>query len=214
MRYLPVLIALLVVVGYSVAEGLWTNRWELSDDTGEAAARLAGVPRTVGEWEGKDEELDARQIARAEIVGYVMRQYTHQRSGAVIGVLLVCGRPGPTSVHTPEICFPGSGLAMQGQAERHAVNQPGKQSDEFWVASFQRTGAVTQPQRVYWAWNATGTWVAAEQPRVQFAMAGALFKLYVSRGLSRPDEPLAEDPSDEFMAAFLPAVRKCLFPAS
>ena len=50
------------------------------------------------------------------------------------------------------------------------------------------------------------------QPRVQFGGASALYKLYVIRPLSRPDEPPAEDPSDDFMRAFLPEVRKCLLP--
>src|SRR5437870_1212645 len=109
MRTLPVLTALPLLVGFGVFEGLWTNRWGWSHEVERATERLAAVPRTIGEWHGHDEILDARQVKQAEMSGYVMRRYVHQRTGAALTVLLVCGRPGPTCVHSPDVCYRGAG---------------------------------------------------------------------------------------------------------
>jgi Protein of unknown function (DUF3485) len=213
MRLLPIFLTLPLVVAFGIGEGLWTNRWGWSDGTERAAARLAGVPRTLGDWQGQDEQLDARQIARAEMVGYVLRRYVNRRTGAQLSVLLVCGRPGPTSVHTPEVCFPGAGYALAAPAERQDIALEGQPlTAQLWRGQFQKGGAVPDAVRIYWGWTANGDWSAPDHPRVTFASARALYKLYVTRSLSRPDEPLAEDPSGDFLRAFLPELRQCLFP--
>src|SRR4051794_15054151 len=121
MRLLPVLTAMLLVAAYGIAEGVWTNRWSSADATERAAARLADVPRTVGAWEGTDAPLDPRQVVQAELVGYTMRRYVHRETGASVSVLLVCGRPGPISAHTPEMCYPGAGFAAVAPPERQDV---------------------------------------------------------------------------------------------
>src|SRR5437016_5872335 len=112
MRILPILTALALIVAFGCAEGEWTNRWSSSDATEKAAARLSDIPATIGAWDGHDTPLDPRQVAQAEMAGYLMRRYVHRPTGEAVSVLLVCGRPGPTSVHTPEICFPASGYNL------------------------------------------------------------------------------------------------------
>ena len=39
-----------------------------------SAARLADVPRTVGDWDGEAVEVDARQLAQAEAAGHLSRR--------------------------------------------------------------------------------------------------------------------------------------------
>src|SRR4051812_29210625 len=112
LRFFPGMAALLLVVTFGVAEGLWTDRWGPSGDTALAAARLAQVPPTVGEWDSQDQEMNPRAVATAELSGYLMRRYVHRRTGEVLSVLLVCGRPGPVSVHPPEVCFGGAGYTL------------------------------------------------------------------------------------------------------
>jgi hypothetical protein len=200
----------LLIVAFGVAEGVWTNRWSWLDGPEQASAKLARVPGTVGDWEGRDQELDARQIARAEISGYLMRKYTHKATGQAVQVLLVCGRPGPTSLHSPDICYAGAGYGQVGPLVAQVVEGTGAPAG-FWMGRFDKLGPQPESLRIYWAWNATGAWSASTNPRWDFAHHRFLYKLYVVRPLSRADEPLADDPTPEFMRVFLPEVQKCLF---
>jgi hypothetical protein len=126
--------------------------------------------------------------------------------------MLVCGRPGPTALHTPESCLPASGYSLAAPAERQSIAAPGlAQSAAFWVARFQKSGDVTEPLHTTWSWTADGTWIAAHQPRFEFGRYPFLYKLYVTHPLARLDESEARDPGAEFLAVFLPELQKCLF---
>lgn len=203
--------ALAFLVSYGIAEGLWTNRWHTSDALDRSVARLDAVPRLIGEWQGVDQKLDPRQVARAEMSGYLMRRYVHAKSGAVVNVLLVCGRPGPTSVHSPDICYAGAGYTPAGAPTRRGITAGKTGVPSFWVAQFQKPGPAPEPLRIYWAWGAEGEWLAADRPRIELAHHAVLYKLYVVRSLSSSDESLTNDPSDEFLQQFLPEVREALF---
>src|SRR5689334_18545657 len=110
-----------LLVGYGVAEGLWSGRWGQSDEVRQAVARLDAVPRTIGDWQGEDSPHDPRQLEVAEIQGYVSRVYTNRRTRARVSVLLVCGRPGPIAVHPPNICFTAQGFDMAAAPDRFTV---------------------------------------------------------------------------------------------
>src|SRR5687768_3625371 len=112
-------IATLLILGAGLAGGLWTNRWAVSAELETAVTRLGDLPPTIGDWEGqKVEALDARQLEIGEIAGHAVRQYKHRRNGQVISVLVVCGRPGPIAVHTPEVCFSGGGFQQAAERSR------------------------------------------------------------------------------------------------
>ncbi|MBN9523784.1 exosortase-associated EpsI family protein [bacterium] len=202
--------ALLVTVGYGAAEGLWTGRWADGDD-GRVAARVNDIPRTLADWEGTDRELDAREVRVGRIAGHLWRTYQNRRTGEAVTVMILCGRPGPIAVHTPDVCFQGQGCAMAGQPRRQAVPPSGA---EFWAARFdQPTAAGADRTAALWAWSADGRWEAAESPRVRYARSPFLFKLYVLRPLG----PSASDGADdaalaEFLRLFLPAAGTALFP--
>jgi hypothetical protein len=214
-KAIPTAAAFLLLAAYGVAEGLWTDRWNTSRAAEIAAARLAGVPRTIGEWEGEDAELDPRVIALAELKGYVQRKYTHRETGSVVSVLLLCGRPGPISVHTPDVCFQGQGYVLTAPPQRRGVEAAGLRT-EFWNGRFEHKGAlVPESTTVFWSWSADGRWQAPDNPRLHFAREGALFKLYVIRSVVQAgDRPVGDPDLDAFMAAFLPAAQAALFPES
>lgn len=218
MRSYPLLIAVPLLLAYGVAEGLWTDRWVPSHDAEQAAARLQQVPRTVGGWEGHDQKLDPRQASAAALAGALVRRYIHRRSGARVTVVLVCGRPGPIAVHPPDVCYSGAGYELTAAPVRVALThkksaEPAPASGDFWVGQFVKTGPVPEPLRIYWSWSATGAWVAPDNPRVQFAGHGALYKLYVVQDLPLADVKPEEDPVREFISRFLPEVTRSLFPA-
>jgi hypothetical protein len=212
-RLLPALLALALVVAYGLAEGSWAGRWQPAAAPHEAAARLAAVPAVLGDWEGTDTTLDHRVAAQAELSGSLMRTYTHKVTGETLTVLLVCGRPGPVSVHTPDVCFVGSGYSLPKPPARQPAPGGGG-GDEFWVGDFQQPSAGDPiPVRAYWAWSTDGqAWSAPDHPRLTFARAGALYKLYVTRSVP-PGGPAAEtDPAADLMARLLPALRQVLAP--
>jgi hypothetical protein len=206
--------ALPVVVGFGVVEGLGTNRLVPAGTLSAAADRLAGVPLTVGDWEGHAEELDARQAAKAEISGSLMRRYVHRPTGAALSVLVVCGRTGPVAVHPPDVCYAGAGFHTVTPPARHPVAlAPPAPAAEFWVGKFQKSDAATPERlRIYWAWSAAGDWSAPDNPRLAFAGAPVLYKLYVVRPVANLDEPLGTDPAADFLRAFVPELRKAIAP--
>jgi hypothetical protein len=200
-----------VVASAGAVHGLWTNRWAAPAALERGAARMADLPMTLGDWDGQAEALDGRQLAAADVSGHLLRRYVNRRTGAVVSVLLLCGRPGPISVHTPEVCYRGTGYDQVGVRTKHALDG---QAGELWVSRFQKQpAAAPESLRVLYAWNAAGKWEAPASPRSAFARYPALYKLYVIRPLVRDDEPLEEDPVLELLRGLLPALEKALFPA-
>jgi hypothetical protein len=206
-NYLPLLAAGALLALSGVVHGLWIDRWSTSQALREGPARLAALPEHLGDWEARPMELDPRQIARTEAVGHVTRRYVHRRSGAEVSLIVLCGRPGPLSVHQPDICYAGQGYHTAADPEPWTAPV---EATTLWTARFVRPGADPAPLRVMWAWGTAGEWMAAKNPRLQFAREPALFKLYVVRRLSRPDESLERDPAVDFVQRLVPELRRCL----
>jgi hypothetical protein len=212
-RTLPMATALVLVIAAGLVHGQWTRRWGRSDAVESAAARLERIPLTLGDWHAQSETLSRRQLEVAEIAGYVARRYENRAGKGAVTILLVCGRPGPISVHTPDICYAGAGFEPLQPPSR--VTLPGDSSDppaEFWSAVLSKPGASGPTHlRILWSWSATGAWEAPDNPRLAFAPRQVLDKLYVIRTLSAADEKLETDPSLDFLRVFLPELERILF---
>jgi hypothetical protein len=212
LRWLPIVLALPVLLAYGVTEGLWTDRWGPSPELQQSVPRLAQVPAEVGPWESIDDPLEARHVAKAELHAHLRRRYVNRQTGEELTVLLVCGRPGPIAAHSPEVCFGGAGFDL---AERRAVPVAGVAGRaDFWAGRFDKTAGVPESLQVYWAWNTGDGWQAVTDPRWSFAGRRALYKLYVVRPMTRPDEPAEKGPIPGFLGVFLPEVNRCLFPGA
>jgi hypothetical protein len=211
-RALPVLSVIPLLLAYGVAEGLWTDRWGPSAELAQAAERLARLPDRVGPWAGQDEELNPRQVRLAELSGHLLRHYTHPGSGERLTVLAVCGRAGPVAVHSPEVCYGGAGFHPSRQRVRHRVEAEGLPTPpEFWSERYQKEAGVPEFLQIHYAWHGGAGWSAADNPRLAFARARAVSKLYVVRRLARPDEPAEDDPIPDFLRLFIPQLDRCLF---
>jgi hypothetical protein len=115
-------------------------------------------------------------------------------------------------IHTPLICYPGDGYELSGAPTKFtAATEPGTQA-EFWQALFARS-EVGAPSyyRILWSWSVRGNWQAADSPRWTFARYPALFKLYVSRTLTKADEPIESDPMVSFIRVLVPELQKTVF---
>jgi hypothetical protein len=210
-RVTPIKAGLVLVVLSGLLHGVWTRRWKDGRELETAVARLNDVPLTVGEWSGRDEGLDAQEVAQAGLAGTWRRRYVHRRTGATLTVLLMCGRSGAAAVHTPEWCYRGVGYEPE-RPQRLRVTDADGTAAEFWAGKFRKPDAVAAPGlRIFWGWNASGAWQAPDYPRLAFARYPALYKLYIVRELTSPGETLDEDPTVGFLQEFLPVADRALF---
>jgi hypothetical protein len=200
--------ALLMLLGYGAAEAVWTNRWHNSRAREQAVAQLGQVPLTVGDWLGEDLKLENWQQEQGEIDGYLFRRYVQERTGEVVTLLIVCGRPGPIALHPPDVCYRGLGYQPDGAPGRAVLAGAGPGRAEFWQALFRKPDDRLQ---LRWAWSATGDWLAADSPRVQFARSPVLYKLYLARQALNEDRPADDDPGATFLRQLLPQLSQHLF---
>jgi len=179
----------------------------------DAAARIALVPKTIGDWQATDEEPDDRSFEQAGAKSYWMRTYVNQRTKDSVLVILMCGRPGKMAVHTPEICYRGAGFALHDEPTAIAVKgEAGDTPAQFWTAHFTKKATIPMHLRLYWAWNARGDWEASPVPRWQFRGEPFLYKLYISRDNSEhPNLSPQADPSADFLRRFVPEMKNTLF---
>jgi hypothetical protein len=174
---------------------------------------------------------DPDALVRAGIQGHLSRRYRNRRSGEEVAVLVVCGRPGPISVHTPDICYRAAGYSPVGEPARtdYAL---GDRKQPLWGLRFHppASRAGTSDLEIRWGWLAGDGLVAPENSRVAFAGKPALYKLYVIQerhpidvtktmpaptGPGQPPPPLVATQTSaglDFLTAFVPALERALHP--
>jgi len=180
----------------------------------QAAARLERIPLKIGTWSGVEESLEPNIMEQARIQGYTLRRYTDEASGAVVSLLIVCGRPGPVSVHTPDVCYGGAGYQLE--AEPKAVDIPGANpSARFRVGDFMKEGSTRIDRlRVFWAWTTGDAFSEPNRPRITYALYSYLYKIYVVRTVIGPSPAPEDDPSMDFLKVALPVLHEAFAPPS
>lgn len=207
---LPAGVVLLLATG--LVHGFWTERWQPSTALQDAAQRLDRVPMTIGDWQGRDVPMDPDAVERSGLNACWTRRYMHTRSGRSVTVVLMCGRAGPTSVHTPEACYGGAGYQRTGMTARQPVEYGSPVPGDFWTADFTKeTAAVPLHLRIFWGWGTKDGWSAPRSPRWTFRRTEALYKLYVLRETAGPHEPSAGEPCLTFFRVLLPVLDATLF---
>ena len=215
-RFLPYVAAFALLATSAAVQSRWTFR---------PAARgpkmpveiFKQVPAKIGDWEGQDSSIDDRSLNMAEIDGYLLRRY-RDRQGVGVTVMLVRGQPGPISVHTPEVCYGGSGYEQAAPLRKTPLDTGSSAHPaEFWVADMTKKGAVAdETLQILYAWSTDGTWWASESPRLEFARYPKLFKLYFVHELSAApgsEQAGKDDATPRFARQFLPELQKVLWPA-
>jgi hypothetical protein len=183
-----------------------------SGDVREAAAKLAAVPPAFGDWTSTEVPMEDKVLRVAGAVGHVSRVYANRKNNWGVTVLLLCGPTGPIGAHEPRDCYAGNGYDMSGDPQRRAVGLPGGPTATYWSARFERKSAAAPDElalRVCWMWGTDGDWRAATDPRAEYALRRALYKLYVSRTEARTP-PSAPDSIEAFLTEFLPEVNRAL----
>ena len=201
------IVACCVLIAAAIAHGWHIDRWGVSADLNAAAARLHDLPMRIGDWEGEVVEMPPAQIVATHVAGLTARRYTHRYTRAEVTVLILCGRPGPVSVHTPDICYQGAGFSM-GPIRMEAIGE----DNNAWAADFTKRGDPPVTLRIRWAWGTGGPWVASNSPRVDFFRAPVLYKMYIVRPVPHGGDNKDHPPELEFAHDFLPALQTILNP--
>jgi hypothetical protein len=104
-RRLPFLVGIALLLGAGVVHGLWTGRWQPSQEVAAAAARLHTLPDDIGTWKGEVAEQDPEDLKMAGAVSHWSRQFTDSVTGEQALVILLCGKSARMMVHRPETCY-------------------------------------------------------------------------------------------------------------
>src|SRR5262249_23209931 len=135
MTRLPAAIAIIAVLLCGVVHGFWTDRWGVAGNPAEAAARLTEIATELEDWQSRDLDLDQRQLG--PVSGYLHRRYVNRRTGDAVTLFMICGRPGPISIHTPDVCYGASGYEV-GVPAKYEVSWDRSASAELWTAQLQK----------------------------------------------------------------------------
>ena len=215
-RLLPALIAAVLLLGGGVVQGTLTHRWQTSARSNGPETRLANIPLQIGEWDGQDNTLSDQERTAAGVTHYLLRNYTNRATGEVVSVTLMAGPTGPIAVHPPTACYTGLGYKQVGttRAHRCLTSTAGEKSPShlFQTAHFvsPKLANAYEP-RIYWAWTTDGVWQTPESPRLTFAGAPLLFKLYVAHQSDTAPKPRESTSSERFLEQLLPAIAAQVF---
>ncbi len=212
LRIIAVAIGSVSLIAAGVVHGFWTERFQPAVAPQAAAERLERLPMQLGplfqnraEWEGETMPIKLSEAGNG-VSGCLQRRYVNVRTKKTVVVYLICGRPGPVSIHSPDVCYAASGYSVEPSHKSKAA------ASEFWETTALRTRASEEVRtRIYWAWNNGSGWHAADDPRQEYVRSPVLHKLYVLRELDGPDDKTQPDPCEQFMPYLLPALERALF---
>lgn len=203
---------IIAVLAAGVSHGLLIQRWGGAERFDPANAPFEKIPLTVGSWQG--ETLEGPTAEAGQAMTYFVRRYVNTVTGKAVTVALTWGRPGPVSVHTPDVCYNGNGFEIS-PPERFAnrLGDAGPSAVCF-TSQFKKTNVTdSQCLRAFWTWNPGDGWVAPDNPRLVFARyRKGLLKVYLVNEMSREAAAADADPCVEFMPAILPEIQKVFFP--
>jgi hypothetical protein len=208
LRWIYAAAATLALLVTGLVHGYWTTP---DASVLEAARLLDEIPLELGEWVGNKLEVKPGQ-AGVGVTGCIQRTYTHKTRGTQVVVALVNGKPGPVSIHTPEVCYGANGY-MVGERRLTPLDIPGLPA-QFWSSDAVKTTVTEETRiRIYWAWCAGEGWVASTDARQQFPRHRfpVLHKLYVVRDLNKSPELGKEEACEAFLKVLLPELQKTLF---
>ena len=223
-RWIPLLVGIPLIGLSTYLQGSWTDRW--GDDRNamlqQTVDRYADIPLTIGEdWVGQDTPYSKKELEAAGAQAHLSRTYRNRKTGERISVFMICGYARDVAVHTPDFCYVGAGFEVENPAETFAVETTAeKEPMTFWTTTFLKERAAnTIHQRILWGWTAGETWNAPDYPRWKYPGNSSLNKVYlihdIKPGIERKPDTLSEDhPLVTFGRAFLPVVRKTLYPAA
>jgi hypothetical protein len=213
-----VLGAALLVVGTTVVQGRWTERWTpISRDQVIQAAKLLEdrFPEQFGEWEmERTLESDPKELEAAGAVGHVSRLYRNTRTKSRISAFVVCALPYDASAHTPDRCYPGAGFTIGESEHRVKIDLGENRQAEAFTGTFVKAG---QTLRIFWTYGVPGDagdsrleWLAPQLARIALAGEPSVYKLYAIADQTRIGTSQSMVECENFVGQLVPALDAAL----
>jgi hypothetical protein len=218
--YVPVAVTVVLIASLTVWESVYSDRFTGSSISAEEFNRIfERVPKEVGPWVGEDNPVAKETLKTAGAVSHVSRTYTNQDTNEKVDLWLIVGHSRDISRHTPDICYPSQGFAMDGTQMRQPIRPDGASEDSnFHTARFKKESALGTGGplvRVFWAWNPNTEdekkWVAPDNSKLAFGNNSAIYKMYFTSGMNERDESVTENTAYKFARIMLPEVNEALF---
>jgi hypothetical protein len=205
---LGILLVVAVTIAAGVVHGKISYRWGPNPRIIAAKQKLEAIPKEIGEWTSTDEAMEEQAAAILQPFGYVLREYTNQRTKHSVRLMVLLGQVGATAVHTPEVCM---GMqAYQVEAPTEQVKMPGAgPNNEFHRALFREKSLAARRSEVFYAWRVGDHWSAPKDARLEFVGNPYLYKLQVSGPRVAGAKP-SDGPCYQFLRAFLPKAEEAL----
>ncbi len=204
-RFLALVAAALgLTLATGVVYGRWTHRWGPPADLQAAAKQLEEFPRQIGDWKLSEETPLADAIIQTlECAGYVNRVYVHQSTGQLIRLAVIVGPPGPTAVHTPEICYSSRAYEISKSREKAIMGPPGASANSFWKTTLKSRNVGAEQLQVYYGWSIGDNWQASRSPRFEFGGNPLLYKIQLAGEIGDLSNRELADPCRDFLDALL-----------
>jgi hypothetical protein len=220
--YIPVAVAVVLIVSMTFWESVYSDRFTGSSVSPEQFhQKFASLPMKVGSWVGADRPVPEETLKTAGAVSHISRVYKNEETGEEVDLWLIVGHARDISRHTPDVCYPSQGFAMDGTQLQQRIKAEGTGKEgEFHTARFRKEaalGAGGPLVRVFWAWNPNTDeqkdWVAPDATRLAFGNNTALYKMYFTAPMKERDESVTDNVAYKFAQIMLPEVNKTLFAA-
>jgi hypothetical protein len=203
-HWMALTLGLFLTLSAGALYGKYSQRWGPPADLTAAAMRLEALPHQIGNWKVVEETpMEDSTIEMLECAGYVNRKYVNQLSGQTVNLAIIVGPPGPTAVHTPEVCYSSRAYEVQGDRKKIDLSSSPTAMHSFWCIDFSTKNALADGLRVYYAWNAGNSWEASESPRYEFAAKPLLYKLQLAGAIRPNTNEKDADPCRDFLEQLL-----------
>jgi hypothetical protein len=222
MRYLPYVLAVVALVGFTAYQGIVTDRWRENIEAKECAQLLESIPKNIGDWVGEDKVVADQIKNTAGAEGYVSRTYRNSKTNQVVDVWFIVGHSFDIWRHTPTVCYRVQQFEQHGKEEVYTIQAEGQEPADFFTTIFKKGASA---ERVFWGWSKPVrdeeqvNWIAPQGSKSWFAPSGgrgyfgnmrALYKLYFTAGVASPDEKPEDCVCVEFAQEFLPVANAIL----
>ena len=182
--YLPAAIGLVLIGALYVS----TNMLGFSQQYMDYLVKIVQeTPSVFDNWTGIDNEQANEAITKESgAIAQVSRVYDNPLFGERINLYFIAGLSFRVAMHSPVVCYPGSGYEQQGEIQTfdfdyvYTDSKTGKsyaRKATFFTVVFKKDD---YSERVFWAWNDGSGWVAPQFARLHFGGHIPLCKCYFS----------------------------------
>ena len=174
---------------------------------------LKDLPKSVGTWrivEGSETKLDDLTTRITGSTDYVLWKYKDDQTGTMLSALILYGPAEPVVPHTPQVCYPATGFRDVSGIIDHDVKFGDGKVASFRSNVFAKSGGRDVIRNVvYHSFRLDGNW----SPGIAFLKFPrknpGIFKIQIQRRVIEGEgNGTANEPIEQFLGAFLPALER------